>query len=298
MPRLLIVDNCPPYHPEFLRTLPIYKVLRTNDGPLSAYDRDFAYVHAYDHVLYHSPAYSRDLGMREKLLYVGAKRVSFWPLAVFDAWFDQALTEEQLFHRERDIDVVFVGAMFVNKLPLLAKVKRAFGRRFRLHGRGSWKMHAILEPEVRIPGYRSARLASTSSSRSIIGSKIGINVHNRGDYTVGGYRMFELPANGVMQISDGGPFLDNFYEPGREIVGYSSADDLIDKIRYYLEHDAEREAIARAGYRRVMRDHRMPQRLRQAGELIESGMREARRPLAAMRPLSERREGATWSRRR
>src|ERR1051325_1523215 len=29
----LIVDNCPPYHPEFLRTLPIYKVLRTADGP-------------------------------------------------------------------------------------------------------------------------------------------------------------------------------------------------------------------------------------------------------------------------
>ena len=88
--------------------------------------------------------------------------------------------------------------------------------------------------------------------------------------------MFELPANGVMQISDGGPFLDNFYEPGREIVGYSSADDLIEKIRYYLEHDAERESIARAGFRRAMRDHRMKQRLRQAGELIESGMPEAR----------------------
>src|SRR5207302_1141077 len=52
----LLVDNCFPYHPEYLRTLPVYKVLRTSDGPLAAYDRDFAYLHAYDHVLYHSPA--------------------------------------------------------------------------------------------------------------------------------------------------------------------------------------------------------------------------------------------------
>ena len=52
-----------PYHPEFLRTIPQYKFLRTSDGPLAAYDRDFAYVHAYDPVLYHSPAYSRDLGI-------------------------------------------------------------------------------------------------------------------------------------------------------------------------------------------------------------------------------------------
>ena len=30
----LLVDNCPPYHPEFLRTLSVHKVLRTSDGPL------------------------------------------------------------------------------------------------------------------------------------------------------------------------------------------------------------------------------------------------------------------------
>jgi spore maturation protein CgeB len=201
--------------------------------------------------------------------------VSFWPLAVFDAWFDQAITEDQLFARDRDIDVVFVGAMFVNKLPLLAKVKRAFGRRFRLHGRGSWKMHVYWNLKFGFPGV----IRSIGFDEFIPlyhRAKIGINVHNRGDYTVGGYRMFELPANGVMQISDGGPFLDAFYEPGREIVSYSSADDLIDKVRYYLEHDRDREAIARAGFRRVMRDHRMGQRLQQAGELIEGGMREER----------------------
>jgi spore maturation protein CgeB len=71
----LIVDNVLPYHPEFLRTLEVYKVMRIADGPMSSYDRDFAYLHAYDHVLYHTPAYSADLGLAEKLRYLGAKRL-------------------------------------------------------------------------------------------------------------------------------------------------------------------------------------------------------------------------------
>ncbi|MGB2717926.1 MAG: hypothetical protein WBC51_27315, partial [Vicinamibacterales bacterium] len=51
----LLVDNYPPYHPDYLRKLTLYKVLRIADGPVSAYDRDIPYVHAYDHILYHSP---------------------------------------------------------------------------------------------------------------------------------------------------------------------------------------------------------------------------------------------------
>jgi len=42
-----MVDTCPPYHPDWLCKLPVFKVLRVADGPLAAYDRDFAYAHAY-----------------------------------------------------------------------------------------------------------------------------------------------------------------------------------------------------------------------------------------------------------
>ncbi len=80
-------------------------------GLSAAYDRDFAYAHAYDLVLYHSPAYSRDMGMAEKLRYIGAKRTAFWPLGVFDATFTPELPEDELFALEQNIDVVFVGAL-------------------------------------------------------------------------------------------------------------------------------------------------------------------------------------------
>jgi len=266
----LIVDNCFPYHPEFLRTLGVYKVLRTTDGPAAAYDRDFAYVHAYDHVLFHSPAYSEQLDMRSKLAALGAKRADLWPLAVFDAAFDPSKSEDQLMECDRPIDVVFIGALHYDKMPLLSQLKKAFGRRFVMHGLTSWKRNLYYNATYGFPGWVSA--APFEQYVPLYSkAKIGINIHVRGDYTVGNYRLFELPANAVMQISDGGDHLNSFFEVGEEIIGHSHS-DLIDKVNYYLEHDDERRAIARAGYRRVMRDHRLRIRMRQAADLLEHAM--------------------------
>jgi spore maturation protein CgeB len=267
----LLVDNCPPYHPDYLRRLSLYKVLRIADGPLSAYDRDIPYIHAYDHVLYHSPAYSRDMGMAEKLVYCRARRADFWPLALFDAAFEPLASEETVMGRERDIDVVFVGALHPNKMPLLATVKKAFGRRCLLHGLSSLKKNAYFNLKYGWPGWVRP-LPFEGYVHLYQRAKIGFNVHNRGDYTVGSYRLFDLPGNGVMQVSDGGDYLNAFFRVGEEIVAYRTADELVDLIRHYLANDAERRRIARGGYRRALADHRIRLRLHQAASLIRDGL--------------------------
>ena len=268
----LVVDNCCPYHPDWLRTFDIYRVLRTSDGPITAYDRDFAYVHAFDHVLYHSPAYSPDLDMREKLQYVGAKRIDFWPFAVFDAAFDTSQRDDTLLNRPRDIDVVFVGFPYRDKLPVFARLKKALGPRLVMHG-FDYRYNVYFNAKYGWPGWVGRPLTPGRQYVDLYQrAKIGFNVHNRGDYTVGNYRLFDLPANGVMQISDGGEYLNEFFKVGEEIVGYENPDDLIDKVRYYLDHDAERERIALNGFRRVHTDHRFALRMRQGAELIARGM--------------------------
>jgi spore maturation protein CgeB len=267
----LIVDNCNPYHPDWLRKQRIYKVLRTSDGPLVAYDRDIPYLHAFDHVLYHSPAHSRDLDMAEKLAYLGVRRADFWPLALFDRNFDPSKDEAALLSQPRDIDVIFIGAMFVNKMPLIAKVKKTFGSRARIHGLTSWKRNLYFNAKFGLPGWIRP-IEFEEYVPLYQRARIGVNIHNLGAYTVGSYRLFDLPGNGVMQISDGGGYLSHFFDPGREIVSYDDSDDLIRKIRHYLDHDEERKMIATAGYRRVMRDHRLAGRMLQAGEMIAAGI--------------------------
>ena len=263
----LVVDNANPYHPEYLLTVPVHKVLRTSDGPMVAYERDFCYVHAFDQVLYHSCAYSFEMTMPEKLAYVGAKRADFWPLALFDAAWDASRTESEILSHPRDIDILFVGALHVDKMPTLAAVKRHFGSRCRLHGLTNWKKNLYFKVKHRAPGW-----VSPIAFEDYVGlykrSKIGFNVHLRGDYTVGSFRIFELPANGVMQISDGGPYLGDFYEVGTEIQGFRGTDQLIGKIDHFLTHDRERRDHIVAAFRRTMRDHRIGHRMHQLDALI------------------------------
>jgi hypothetical protein len=267
----MIVDNGNPYHPEFLMRLGIHKMLRTSDGPVTAYDRDFAFTHAFDQILYHSPAYSPELNMAQKLAYVGAKRADFWPFALFDTFWDERVPEEQLITGKRDIDVSFVGALYPAKMPILAKVKKAFGRRCRLHGNATVKKNVYFNLKYGAPGWvRPIRFQDYVPLYQR--TKIGFNVHLRGDYTVGAYRLFELPGNGVMQISDGGANLDAFYATGSEIEGYQNGDELISKIDYFLTHENERQDYARAAFRRTMRDHRFKHRMAQLVALTREAM--------------------------
>ena len=268
---VLLVDNVLPYHPDFLRKLRIYKVQRTTDGPTVAYERDFPYVHAYDHVLYNNPAHSRDLTMHEKLMYLGAKRADFWPLGLFDQMFDTARTEEDILGHERDIDVIFVGALFFDKMPLLAAARKAFGKRVQVYGLCSWKRNVYFNAKYGFPGWIRP-IAFEEYVPLYQRSKIGINAHIRGKYTLGSYRMFDLPGNGVMQICDGGEYLPAYYDVGKEIVGYDGPDELVKKIAWYLDHPDERKEIALNGYRAVMSRHRMRKRFHEAVELIRTGM--------------------------
>ena len=68
-------------------------------------------------------------------------------------------------------------------------------------------------------------------------------------------RHFEIPACGGFMLAGHADDLEKFYTPGKEIAFYEDLDDLVKKIRYYLTHDNERSALARAAYERTLRDH-------------------------------------------
>lgn len=47
--------------------------------------------------------------------------------------------------------------------------------------------------------------------------------------------------------------MDRFFIPDKELVSFEGANDLVDKVRYYLEHEQEREDIADAAYQKTMK---------------------------------------------
>ena len=268
----IVIGDGPPFHPDFLRRLPVYKVLYSKDDPLSTYQRNIPYLHAYQHVLYVTPAYTPDMDMAEKMQYCGTVNSDLVPFGTLDFDFDFHQTEESILSHERDIDILFIGAFAWRKLDLLSRVKKAFGRKFRWYGFVRPKHNLYLSAKYRSPFW--VRPVSVEQRRLLHQrAKIGINLHTGYDVPcLGNQRLFYLPANGIMQISDGHQHMHHFFEEDKEVICFDNADRLIEKIEYFLQHDDERKEIALNGYRRTVREYQFVQVTRRAGELIEKGM--------------------------
>jgi spore maturation protein CgeB len=113
-------------------------------------------------------------------------------------------------------------------------------------------------------------------------SKIVINLHRADDDTTYNNSMlihavspnprtFEISACGVLQLTDVRDDLARFYIPGQELVTYASAEELKEKIDYYLQHEAEMREIAYRGLQRTMREHTFTHRLMQLLQTVYGG---------------------------
>jgi spore maturation protein CgeB len=60
-------------------------------------------------------------------------------------------------------------------------------------------------------------------------------------------RICDVPALGAFLLTDAAPELAEFAEPGRHLATFTTPEDLRVQVIHYLAHEAEREAIARAG---------------------------------------------------
>ena len=89
-------------------------------------------------------------------------------------------------------------------------------------------------------------------------SKIGFNIAMKDDINM---RCFETMATGTMLLTDRISHIEELFEDGKHLVLYDGLDDMVEKAKYYLEHDDEREKIAQAGYEEVMAKHTIQHRV-------------------------------------
>ncbi len=81
-------------------------------------------------------------------------------------------------------------------------------------------------------------------------------------------RTFEVPGCGGFLLTQEAPGLERYFELGTEAAGFHDGEDLVQKLRYYLEHEDERAAVADAGHARVLRDHTYERRFAEIFEKI------------------------------
>jgi len=189
-----------------------------------------------------------------------------------------------------DTDVVFIGGRYGDRERYIRALLedqvdvRAFGAGWtdlidegttpdamrRVWGRAKRKVLGIPEPvywthrACNPPISDQGMLEMYSKARISLGfSSVG-ETHRETRIKQVRLRDFEAPMSGAFYMVEYMEELEQFFVPDKEVVCYTDADDLVDKVDYYLRHPKEREAIRVAGHERALRDHTWQKRLADA----------------------------------
>lgn len=108
------------------------------------------------------------------------------------------------------------------------------------------------------PNFDYGQALFEDAAKRVGNSKIGFNIAMKDDINM---RCFETMATGTMLLTDRISHIEELFEDKKHLVLYDSFDDMVEKAKYYLAHDDEREKIAQAGYEEVMAKHTIQHRV-------------------------------------
>jgi glycosyltransferase involved in cell wall biosynthesis len=194
----------------------------------------------------------KDLGARAvHTLYYGADPDLFLPMEV----------------EQQDLDVFFYG----------------HGREYRSHWIDDMitaPSKALVEARFAVRGTklgdvgRAEQLPYISFSKLreyVCRSKINLCITraaHAGVFASSSSRPFELASLGACIVANTYAGIDEWFEPGRELILIGSQEEAIDRYRYLLSRDGERLAMGRAARERVLKEHTFRHRARDLVEIV------------------------------
>jgi spore maturation protein CgeB len=153
-----------------------------------------------------------------------------------------ATTEER--HRFA-ADVAFVGEGDGDRRPFFRTLLKALpDLNLALYG-GLWNLNPTLRR------YHRGTVRGRHFRLAFGGAKIAVNLvraQNRDDHVM---RSFEGPACGAFMLNQRTEEHLALLAEDREAAYFESPEELVEKTRYYLNHDAEREQIRKAGWKKT-----------------------------------------------
>jgi spore maturation protein CgeB len=143
-----------------------------------------------------------------------------------------------------------------------------------------WESRPALEQFVEASIARRARapLFGLEMFRQLRGSRVTLNTHiDISPLSASNMRLFEATGVGTCLLTDWKPNLPQLFEPDAEVLTYRDPEECVEKVRYILDHEAERRRIATAGQRRTLRQHTFSRRAERIDEIVGEALLKGRR---------------------
>lgn len=196
---------------------------------------------------------------------VGAQRVEFLPYA-YDPTCHFPVKPSPEERARFGADVVFVGIWGRERADMLeALVRNSPPYRLSVWG-ARWdcvSLHSPLRPYLKLRTVTGQEMGKVYAS-----SKIALSFLTPPDLHTA--RTFEIPAFGAFMLAQRTQEQLRFFQEGVEAAYFDDVEELREKIEYYLAHEDEREAIAKAGYEKVTKEgHSYVDRMRRVLEVYQ-----------------------------
>jgi spore maturation protein CgeB len=214
-PDAQILDN---YSRHFVRSIPIYDLLVTT----KPFELDLYSAH----------------GANEILLVLEGHGRQFAP---------RVPTESDL--SDFASDVSFIGHYQSHRAARLKAVSKET-ERLQIWG-SRWPRYAFFHSWAR-PCVRGEGLWGDRYPIALSCAKIGLGLLSKWIPEITTTRTFEIPATGVFMLAERNPHHLALFKEGKEAEFFASDDELRDKVRFYLRHDAARIRVAAAGRQRCL----------------------------------------------
>lgn len=176
------------------------------------------------------------------------------------------LSDKNISAKRKRYDIVFSGQHTLRREKLFSKLAQ-LGSKFIIWGYPGWKQSSLANH------YMGLLPSIESVIEKFRQSKIVVNVQTGEDKfpsEVISLRAFEATGAGALLLNWRHKHIDNFWENNKEIVNFTTKDDLLKKAKYYLINNTQREKIALAGWQRSAKDHTYVNRLTKMFEIIKT----------------------------
>lgn len=262
-PNIAIIAGGHRIRPKTIKTLKasgIYLVLWTIDAPLN-FKPIIEVAPFYDHI------FCQGTEAIELLDRAGIKGAHWLPVACDPN--EHRPVELSAEEKERyGNDVVFVGSYYSNRAKLFEELVN-FDLGIWGPGWNNLGTESNIRKHVRgIHTNPSEWLKIYSASKIILATHY-LDPKNRFPVYQASPRVFEALACGAFVISDNQRDVFSLFKDGEHLVRFSTPDDLIEKIPYYLDHPLERERIARQGREEALNNHTYLHRIEKLLSVVE-----------------------------
>lgn len=184
----------------------------------------------------------------DDLKQLGAKKVIFTPQS-YATEFHHQWNLSASDRMRLGCDVGFVGTYELERAESMLYLAQ-HGIKVRVFGSDRlWRKYRDVNKNLIVEKYG---LYSEDYSKSFQAFKISLCFLKKINYDLHTSRTMEIPACGGFMLAERTAEHQSLFVEDKEAVYFSSNEELLEKCRYYLSHDTERETIARAGHQRCI----------------------------------------------